>query len=213
MRHFLLVFFILTYNTWGTEEASLNYPPQYRETARLSWKAGLSGNKILETENPISFQFPVLLELQLPVLDPYLKWLFHPGGGLAAEIKSICNPFFVPDPPSFDHDFFWKLYKEGHEKATNPDTCFKKTTSKFTPFFISRTGLKYGSSLYGIGQGGIILTTKGDIGWTGELLLGKKMALDISGGVRVSFFNSSLSIGLVFYLGNAIKQWWTEQSF
>jgi len=218
MRTHALVFLLLmtSLNTWGTEDASFNHSPQYRETARLSWKAGLSRNKNLQMEKPISFQVPVImLELQLPVSDPYFKWLFHLGGGLLVEFKSICNPFFVPEPPEhpFDTPFFQRNYEKDYKKTTNPDTCSKKITSKSLPFFISQTGLKYGSGLYGILQGGIMLTTEGDVGWTGELLLGKKMGLDISGGVRMSFFNSSPSIGLVFYLGNTMKQWWTEQSF
>lgn len=224
-----LLLFILSINTWGMEETpsdylsqyretASNYPSQYTETFRLSWKIGVLGNWNLQQRNKFAFQFPAIMELQLPVSSPHFKWLLQAGGGLTIDLKTetICDPFFVPDPPKppFDSEFFRRSYEERLNETTNKDTCSKdrRFYSQFTPFFISQTGFKYGSDVYGILQGGIILSIRGDIGWAGELLIGKELGLDISGGVKTTFFNDSLYVGLVLYLGNAIKSWWVEQS-
>ena len=56
-----------------------------------------------------------------------------------------------------------------------------------------------------------MLSTDGDIRWTGELLIGKEMGWDISGGVQINSFGDFLYLSLIF-LGGAIKQWWVEQT-
>ena len=154
MKQFLLIFLLLatSFNTWGLdgeiEETSLDYSTQYRETARLSWKAGLIGGWNLKNDNQTLFQFPAIVELQIPVSGPSFKWLLQVGGGImiSRETEFICNPFFIPEPPEppFDSEFFQKRYRVDYIKTTNPDTCFKKQISskKHTPYFISQTGIK-----------------------------------------------------------------------
>ena len=213
------VLLVISFNIWGVEETSPDHSSQYRETARISWKIGILRNWHLQKKNKTAFQFPIIAELQFPVSIPYFKWLLHAGGGLIinTETETVCDPSFVSDPPGspFDNKFFQRNYEGHFSETTNPDTCFfkdQKVYRQFTPFFVTQTGFKYGSDVYGVFQGGIMLSTKGDVGWVGELLIGKKLGLDISGGMRMTSFNDSLYVGLVFYLGNAIKSWWVEQS-
>ena len=210
---------VISLNIWGVEKTSSDHSSKYKETARISWKIGILKNWHLQKRDKSAFQFPAIVELQLPVSIPYFKWLLHAGGGLIidTETETVCDPSFVPDPlpPPFDSEFFQSNYEERFDKATNIDTCpFKdqKVYRRYTPFFITQTGFKYGSDVYGVLQGGVMLSTKGAVGWTGEFLIGKKLGLDISGGIRMTSFNDSLYVGLVFYLGNAIKSWWVEQS-
>ena len=210
---------ILSLNSWGTEEeTSVDYSSQYKETARISWKVGLSGNWHLQEPGVSLSQFPVMVELQLPIVSPHFRWLLQVGGGLMVKLKTdtVCDPSFVPDPPEppFDTEFFQKNYERDFEQSTNRDTCFFKDRTfdkQFIPYFISQTGFQYGSDVYGTLQGGIILSTNGDIGWTGELLIGKKFGVEVSGGLRTTFINDSLYVGFVLYLGNVLKNWWVEQ--
>ena len=204
-------------NAWGTEGSSLNQPSQYKEKARISWKAGLF-KKLEQDRSVSSLQFPVTGELQLP-LSSQFSWLLQAGGGLMLRTKkeTICDPDFIPNPPKppFDSDFFLENYERRLKKATDKDSCFfkdRKVDKKVIPYFTAQTGFKYGSNVYGILQGGIILSSKGDMGWIGELLVGKNLGWDVSIGVRMTSFNNSEYIGFVLYLGNAIKSWWTEQS-
>lgn len=200
----------------GTEETSFEGPSQYKEKTRIAWKVGLSKNWNLENSKDSLSQIPVTGELHFS-LSPQSKWLLQAGGGLMVKTKreTICDPFFIPDAPKppFDDEFFQQAHKKALERTTNLDTCFKKQKSdhKLSPYFTAQTGFKYGSGIYGALQGGVIFSIKGDMGWTGELLIGRDTGLDASIGLQITSFEDSKYIGLVLYFGNAIKSWWAEE--
>ena len=200
------------------EETASEHSSQYKETARISWKFGFSASWNIEESNVSLYPIPILMELQIPIANPKLKWLTQVGGGLMIQLKTetICDPDHIPDPPGapFNSDFFQEIYEERRAKATNIETCFfteRTFDRQYIPYFTGKTGFQYGSDVYGALQGGVIFSIEGDIGWTGELLIGKKLGLDVSGGIKIVSFKDSLYVGAVIYLGNIIKNWWAEQ--
>ena len=170
---------MLSISTWAIEPKALpDRPPQFKEMESsvesnnssqskkekrgFSWKVGLSVYKdLIKTESAFfSIQVPVLAELYFPVVSSF-EWVLQAGAGfrLKMEKREFCNPELIPDPPSgalADREFWQKQYKEDLERSTNKATCFKKKEKEYwyTPYFIGRTGFKYGSDIYAVLQGG-----------------------------------------------------------
>ena len=190
--------------------------PENIETYALQLKSGF--DFYLSDWPNINARIPLLLELNFP-LNPSsnLKSSLQAGFDWIIQIYKVykvCDDFWIPEEPLSDSEFFRDNYNERLEKATNIETCRKKTKFRLNnkiPRLFLQPGLSYDFGNWtGAIRAGASFSLKGKITGIGSLSIGQELwDLHISGLWHEDqfYFGFGLSFGL------RLKRWTTKNPF
>ena len=201
--------------------------PEYIEIANLRWKIGFAAyfkDDVSIDIKKVTFQVPLLLELQVPfsVESPHFKWLVQMGGGWMREenrsyyyAEEECTPFFVSDPlgTSFDDDFFKDSFDndffKDHYKRKNKKTCRKRkrrvSQRRDYAYFLFQPGLMYDfGPVTGFLRAGVLVGGSKTVGAIASISFGGLDWWDI--GFQTMYYDR-FYFGLVLTIGSSLKNW------
>lgn len=207
--------------------------PEYIEIANLRWKIGFATyftDDVSIDIKKVTFQVPLLLELQVPfsVRSPNFKWLVQVGGGwMREENRSYyyeeeeCAPFFNSDPlrtsfgddffeDNFDNDFF-----KDHYKRRNKKTCRTRkrrvSQRRDYAYFLFQPGLMYDFGLLtGFLRAGVLVGGPKIVGAIASISVGGLDWWDV--GIQTIYYDR-FYFGLTFTIGSSLKKWQVQNPY
>ena len=198
---------------------------KYVEISRFNIKVGVK-NLFTRFADFKVWQFPALLEFQVPILTASgnVRWLAEAGGGWMELLKESqgCSEFFhgpAPKPPAppFDDEFFQRIYRTKLNEYEE-NCIFKAWDTVYSfPYMVFQTGLQYNFQPLTLSLlGGTVVGFGGPqtMGFTGSVLLGWNISdvfyLDL--GAEYLHYDRDY-IGFSVSMGFTLKKWWEKVYF
>ena len=207
--------------------------PEYIEIANLRWKIGFAAyftDDVSIDIQKVTFQVPLLLELQVPfsVESSNFKWLVQMGGGWMRKenrsyyyVEEECDPFFTSDPlrGSFGDDFFGDRFNDDffgdHYKRRNKKMCRKRkrrtSQRRDYAYFLFQPGLMYDFGLLtGFLRGGILVGGPKTVGFIASVSVGGLDWWDV--GIQAIYYDR-FYFGLALTIGSSLKKWQVQNPY
>lgn len=201
--------------------------PEYIEIANLRWKIGFAAyftDDVSVDIQKVTFQVPLLLELQVPfsVRSPHFKWLVQMGGGWMRKenrsyyyVEKECDPFGTSFGDDFFEDRFNDDFFRGHYKRGNKKFCKKRerrtSQRRDYAYFLFQPGLMYDFGLLtGFLRGGILVGGPKTVGFIASLSVGGLDWWDV--GIQTIYYDR-FYFGLAFTIGSSLKKWQVQNPY